>query len=224
MKILLIEDDVHLADAIRSGLEQKAHVVDILHDGNDGENRILARQEDYDIIILDLTLPGKNGFEICKHVRSLGATIPIIILTGRAEIDDKVTALDSGADDYLVKPFSFDELLVRIHALVRRPKESLPPLLRAHDLILNPVTREVSRKGEPINLTVKEFEFLQYLMRNVNHVLGREDIFAHLWDFEDSSLSNVIDVHVKNLRRKIDRGHAHKLIETVRGVGYIIKD
>jgi DNA-binding response OmpR family regulator len=224
MKVLIVEDEEKLAEALKSGLKYEGYTVDILSDGLRGENRILMCRGDYDIVILDLMLPGKNGFEICKTVREKGVTLPIIILTARDGVDDKILALNSGADDYLVKPFAFGELLARIRALLRRPRESLPELLQLGDLVLNPVTREVTRDGKHIDLTLKEFELLQYLMRHPNQVMGREDIFAHLWDFADSSLSNVIDAHIKNLRKKIDEGYAKKLLETIRGVGYTIKE
>lgn len=224
MKVLVVEDEEKLAEALKSGLKYEGYTVDILADGLRGENRILMCRGDYDIVILDLMLPGKNGFEICKSVREKGVTLPIIILTARDGVDDKILALNSGADDYLVKPFAFGELLARIRALLRRPRESLPGTLQISDLILNPTTREVTRDEKQIELTLKEFELLQYLMRHPNQVMGREDIFAHLWDFADSSLSNVIDAHIKNLRKKIDEGYAKKLLETIRGVGYTIKE
>ena len=223
MKVLIVEDEAKLAAMLKAGLKLEGHTVDVIEDGLRGESRILMCRNDYDIVILDLMLPGKNGFEICTNVRNMGVTLPILILTARGDIEDKVLALNSGADDYLVKPFSFDELLARMQALLRRPHESLPTLLEVHDLVLNPVTREVTRDGKTIDLTLKEFQFLHYLMKHANQVMGREDIFAHLWDFADSSLSNVIDAHIKNLRKKIDDGHSQKLLETVRGVGYTIK-
>lgn len=224
MKVLIVEDEEKLAEALKSGLKYEGFTVDILGDGLRGENRILMCRGDYDVVILDLMLPGKNGFEICKTVRSKGVTLPIIILTARDGTDDKILALNSGADDYLVKPFAFGELLARIRALLRRPRESLPGTLQLGDLVLNPTTREVTRDEKHIDLTLKEFELLQYLMRHPNQVMGREDIFAHLWDFADSSLSNVIDAHIKNLRKKIDEGFPKKLLETIRGVGYTIKE
>lgn len=223
MKILIVEDDEKLAQTLRTMLEEEGCTIDAIADGTRGENRILTCRNDYDVVILDLNLPGKNGLLICKHVREMGVSVPILILTARADIVDKVLALNSGADDYLVKPFSFSELYARLLALTRRPQETLPLVLTVQDLILNPVTRGVTRNGRSIELTHKEFEFLAYLMKHVNQVKRREDIFAHLWDFADSSLSNVIDAHMKNLRKKIDDGHAIKLLETIRGVGYVIK-
>ncbi len=223
MRILIVEDEEKLAKALKDGLESEGHAVDYLTDGEKGESRIRMCRGDYDLVVLDLMLPGKNGFEVCRDVRAEGVTLPILILTARDSTEDKVLALDSGADDYLVKPFAFDELVARMRALWRRPREALPEELEVRDLVLNPATREVHRAGKRIDLTLKEFELLHYLMRHPNQVMGREDIFAHLWDFADTSLSNVIDVHVKNLRHKIDDGHAHKLLETTRGVGYAIK-
>jgi DNA-binding response OmpR family regulator len=224
MKVLIIEDEERLANLLMSSLKSEGHTVDIISDGLKGEIRILMCRKDYDVVILDLMLPGKDGFAICKSVREKGVVLPILVLTARGGIDDKVLALNSGADDYLVKPFAFSELLARIHALTRRPAEVLPTILEVRDLILNPVTRVVTRGGEVIELTLKEFEFLHYLMKHKNQVLGREDIFGHLWDFADNSLSNVIDAHIKNLRKKIDDGHSPKLLETIRGVGYTIKE
>ncbi len=223
MKVLIVEDEEKLAIGLKSGLEHEGFTADYLTDGEKAETRIRTCRGDYDVIILDLMLPIKNGFEVCEDVRRAGVTLPILILTARDTIEDKVLALNSGADDYLVKPFSFDELVARLHALLRRPRETLPGELRAYDLTLNPVTREVYRGDERIDLTLKEFELLQYLMRHPNHVMGREDIFAHIWDFADTSLSNVIDVHIKNLRRKLDEKHDRKLLETVRGIGYTLK-
>lgn len=223
MKVLIVEDEEKLAKALKTGLEAQGYVVDYLTDGEKGETRIRICQHDYDLVVLDLMLPGRNGYEVCANVRKAGVTLPILILTARDATEDKVLALDSGADDYLVKPFSFDELVARMRALLRRPRESLPEELHVRDLTLNPATREVHRGEQKIDLTLKEFELLHYLMRHPNQVMGREDIFAHLWDFADSSLSNVIDVHIKNLRKKIDDGHTEKLLETVRGIGYTIK-
>ena len=223
MKILIVEDEEKLAVGLKAGLEHEGFAVDYLTDGGKGETRIRTCRGDYDVVILDLMLPTKNGFEVCAEVRAAGVTLPILILTARDSVEDKVLALNSGADDYLVKPFAFDELVARVHALLRRPRETLPGELLAGDLRLDPLTREVFRGKEKIELTLKEFELLQYLMRHPNQVMGREDIFAHIWDFADTSLSNVIDVHIKNLRRKIDDKHDRKLLETVRGIGYTLK-
>lgn len=222
MHFLVIEDEEKLALSLKKGLEKKGFAVDYLLDGESGQRRLEMSHKDYDFLILDLMLPGKNGFEVCKSVREYGVTIPILILTARDTTGDKVSALDCGADDYLVKPFSFDELLARIRAIQRRPNETMASELTAGDIVLDPNTREVSLRGNKVDLTMKEFELLYYLMRHPNQVMGREDIFAHLWDFADNSLSNTIDVHIKNLRRKIDDQDG-RLLETVRGIGYKIK-
>ena len=224
MRILIIEDEEKLAKSLKKGLEKNGYAVDYLTDGEAGERRIQMYQKDYDFVILDLMLPGKDGFAICKSVREQGITVPILVLTARDTTGDKVLALNNGADDYLVKPFSFEELLARVRAVQRRPSETMVDELKVQDLTLNPTTRVVTRGGEQLNLTMKEFELLHYLMRHPNQAMGREDIFVHLWDFADNSLSNTIDVHIKNLRKKIDDQKNDKLLETVRGVGYKIKN
>jgi DNA-binding response OmpR family regulator len=222
MRILIIEDEEMLAQSLKVGLEENGHAVDYVGDGVVGERRLIICAHDYDLAIVDLMLPGKSGIEICKSVRAADVDLPILILTALDQIDDKVEALDSGADDYLVKPFSFKELLARIRALERRPHDVLPEVLTIKDLSLNPATREVIRAGKKIFLTLKEFQLLQLLMKHPNTVMEREEIYVHLWDFADSSMSNVIDVHMKNLRKKIDDHHRDKLFKTVRGVGYSI--
>jgi DNA-binding response OmpR family regulator len=220
MRILVIEDDEKMAKLLVQGLTRNGYAADYVLDGEAGERRIELYHGDYDLITLDLMLPGKNGFEVCRSVRNRGLTIPILVLAGRDTPEDKVKALDCGCDDYLIKPFSFEELLARIRALLRRPQETLPEELRAKNIVLKPVEREVYRDGEKIDLTLKEFELLHYLMRNPGKVLGREDIYVHLWDFAANSMSNIIDVHVKNLRKKIGDNSDERIVETVRGVGY----
>jgi DNA-binding response OmpR family regulator len=223
MRVLVVEDEEKLAAALKRGLEREGYAVDVIADGPAAERRILMSRHDHDLVVLDLMLPGKDGFEVCRAARDAGVVTPIIILTARDHVDDKIKALDAGADDYLVKPFSFEELLARMRALMRRPREALPTELVIGDLKLNPATREVNRGTRKIDLTLKEFELLHFLMRHPNQALSREDIFAHLWDFADSSLSNVIDVHVKNLRKKLDGKGEEKLVETVHGIGYSLK-
>lgn len=223
MKILIVEDEEKLAISLKGGLKLKGNIVDIVADGIAGENRILMSRNDYDVVILDLSLPGRNGFDICRHVRSMGVTLPILILTARNSVSDKVAALDSGADDYLVKPFALSELLARIHALVRRPHPSHAPTLTIQNLSLDPETRVVMRAGKTIKLTLKEFALLQYLMEHDNQVVTREEIFTHLWDFAENSPSNVIDAHIKNLRKKTGDDRSKDLIDTIRGVGYRIR-
>jgi DNA-binding response OmpR family regulator len=223
MRILVVEDEVKLAESLKTGLEKEGFAVDVLNDGESAQRRIEMNYKDYDLIVLDLMLPKRDGFEVCKNVRSIDIITPILILTARDAVDDKVHALDSGADDYLVKPFSFKELLARIRALLRRPEQTLPEELEIKDLTLNSTTRMVLRKGKEIPLTLKEFGLLEYLMRHPNQVMTREQILDHLWDFAFDSFSNVVDVHMKNLRKKIDGDNHDKLLETIRGVGYRIK-
>lgn len=220
MRILIVEDEEKLASLIKKGLEKLGYAADYVTDGETAERRIEIHHQDYDLIILDLMLPKKHGSEVCKIVREQNITTPIIILTARSATEDKILALDSGADDYLVKPFSFKELAARVRALLRRPRESLPCILKSDDITVDTTTRRVFRNNTEIPLTLKEFELLEYLLRNPNQVLNREEIFAHLWDFNSNSFSNVIDVHVKNLRRKLGYDEHKNKIETVRGVGY----
>jgi len=223
MRILIIEDEEKLAQALKKGLEKDGYAADYIMDGEAGQRRIELSHKDYDLVILDLMLPKRSGFEVCKNVRELNILIPILILTARDAIEDKVGVLDSGADDYLVKPFSFEELLARVRALLRRPEQSLPLEIRIGDLVLNTTTRKVHRQDNEILLTLKEFGLLEYMMRHPNQVLTREQILDHLWDFAFDSFSNVVDVHIKNLRKKVDGNYDEKLLETIRGVGYKIK-
>ena len=220
MKILLVEDEEKLAQAIAKGLQLEGYTVDSIGDGKKALTRISLHRSDYDLIILDLMLPGMDGYEICKQVREWNITVPILVLTARAETDSKVELLQSGADDYLVKPFSFAELVARIRALLRRPTESLPETLLFADIELEPSQRRVRRSGQEIELTLKEFGLLEYFMRHPNQVVNREDLLNHLWDFNYVGFSNVVDVHVKNLRRKLDGAGGVGILETVRGIGY----
>lgn len=224
MRVLIIEDEEKLAEALSRGLVQKGYAVDTLHDGQKGFTRISLHRNDYDIVILDLMLPGMDGYEICKAVREEHITVPILVLTARNENETKVKLLLSGADDYLVKPFSFEELTARMHALLRRPTEALPEVLKVQDITLNPVERTVERSGTSIPLTLKEFGMLEYFMRRPNQVINREDILSHLWDFNYTSFSNVVDVHVKNLRNKLGKGGDADILETVRGIGYRLRE
>lgn len=225
MRILIIEDEERLAKSLAHGLTQSGYAADYLTESEAGQRRIELYHQDYDLVIMDLMMPGKTGFEVCAEVRKQGIMIPILILTGRDAVDDKVKALDSGADDYLIKPFSFNELMARVRALLRRPTDGLTAELKTKDLVLRPAQREVFRNGKKIDLTLKEFELLHYLMRHPGKVLNREEIYVHLWDFAANSLSNTIDVHVKNLRKKLgDDGNGDgRLVETIRGVGYRLK-
>lgn len=220
MRLLLVEDEEQFAAVLAEGLKHKGYAVDIINDGVKGYTRVSLHRNDYDLVILDLMLPGMSGLDICRQMRAEGITLPILVLTGRSEEEQKVNLLLAGADDYLVKPFSFEELAARIQAILRRPKESVPTRLRALDIELDPAERTVSRDGVPLTLTLKEFGLLEYFLRHPNQVVNREDLIAHLWDFNYDSFSNVVDVHVKNLRKKLDLGSGPSILETVRGIGY----
>lgn len=224
MKVLLIEDEQKLAQALSKGLSLEGYTVDTINDGKKAMTRISLHRADYDVIILDLMLPSMDGFEICKKTREMGITTPILVLTARAETDTKVEMLLAGADDYLIKPFSFAELVARIRALLRRPNETLPEVLKVGELELNPTERKVKRSGKEIPLTLKEFGLLEYFMRHPNQVVNREDLLNHLWDFNYVGFSNVVDVHVKNLRRKLGDENNNGVLETVRGIGYRLSE
>lgn len=221
MRILLVEDEVALAKSLKKALEKDGFAVDFVTDGETAERRIRLYQKEYDAIVLDWMLPKKDGIEVCKSIREAGIKNPILVLTARGDTDDKINALNAGADDYLVKPFSLEELKARIRALMRRPEQVLFPKLEAHGLVLDPITRKVKWHDKEVDLTVKEFSLLEYLLRHPNQVVSRNQILDHIWDFEFDSFSNVVDVHMKNLRKKIN-GH-EDIIETVRGIGYRIK-
>ncbi|MDD5489127.1 MAG: response regulator transcription factor [Candidatus Moranbacteria bacterium] len=219
MRILVVEDQENLARLVKKGLESEGFAVDYVLDGETGERRISMNHKDYDLVILDWMLPQKNGDEICREVRSKKIDLPILMLTARDSAKDVASGLDAGADDYLAKPFSFDVLLARIRAILRRPKSALPLELKAGEITLNPATKKIERNGKEIKLTLKEFSLLEYMMRNKNVAVSREQILSNVWDFAFDSFANVVDVHVTNLRRKIGDAEG-KIIETVRGVGY----
>jgi DNA-binding response OmpR family regulator len=221
MRILLVEDEIPLAKSLKKALEKEGFAVDFVSDGELAERRIRLYQKEYDAIVLDLMLPKRDGLEICRNIREAGIKNPVLVLTARGDTDDKVNALNAGADDYLVKPFSLEELVARIRAIMRRPEQVLFPKLEAQGLVLDPVTRRVKWHDREVDLTVKEFALLEYLLRHPNQVISRNQILDHIWDFEFDSFSNVVDVHMKNLRKKIN-GH-EDIIETVRGIGYRIK-
>lgn len=220
MRLLLVEDEDRFASVLAEGLRHKGYAVDTINDGVKAYTRISLHRSDYDLIVLDLMLPGMSGLDLCRQLRAEGITVPILILTGRSEEEKKVELLLAGADDYLVKPFSFEELTARIQAILRRPQQAMPIVLKVRDLELNPSERTAARDGVPLSLTLKEFGLLEYFMRHPNEVVNREDLIAHLWDFNYESFSNVVDVHVKNLRRKLDMGQEPSILETVRGIGY----
>jgi len=223
MRLLVVEDEEKLARTLQRGLEREGYAVDVVLDGAQALIRLGVNHEDYDLAVLDVMLPGVDGLSVCRRLRAEGVALPILMLTARDATADKVAGLDSGADDYLVKPFAFEELLARIRTLLRRPPQVLPLLLRVGDLALEPHTRLVTRGGREIALTTKEFALLEYFMRNAGEVLTREQIISHAWDFEFDGFSNVVDVHVKNLRAKIDAKGGAKLFHTVRGVGYVLR-
>jgi len=223
MHILIIEDNEKLSKALKTGLEQEGYAVDYILDGLEGEKRLELNHEYYDLLILDLMLPNRSGLEICKNIRNKNILIPIIMLTAKDTTEDKIFGLDTGADDYIIKPFSFEELLSRIRALSRRPKESLPVELSANGVVLNASTKKVYYNGKEIFLTLKEFRLLEYLMIHTGQVITRQQIFDHLWDFDFDTFSRVVDVHINNLRKKINKKNNEHIIETIRGVGYRFK-
>lgn len=222
MRILLVEDDEHIANFLKRGLKEEGYIVDVAYNGEDG--LYLAENEEFDLIILDILLPKLDGFELCSRLRAKGNTTPILMLTAKDDIEDRVHGLDIGADDYLVKPFAFEELVARIRALLRRQKSVNSHILKVGDLTLNLFTREVKRGGRTIELTTREFELLKFLMYNPRQVLTRTQIAEHVWSYDFDYFSNVVDVYIRYLREKIDDPFEHKLIHTVRGVGYKIQE
>lgn len=219
MRILIIEDEPKIAAFIERGLKENAYAVDVAHDGEEGYE--WARNFSYDFIILDLMLPKMNGLDVCKRLRYEGNNTNIIMLTSKGAVDDRITGLDAGADDYLVKPFSFGELLARLRAVRRREgDQQRTTVLKVGDLTLNLVTHQAERSGQLIDLSAKEFALLEILMRHPNQVLSRTLIAEHVWNYDFYNQSNVVDVYIRYLRRKIDDPFETKLIQTVRGMGY----
>jgi heavy metal response regulator len=221
MRLLLVEDDESVARFIIKGLREERYAVDIAVDGENG--LFMAETTPYDLLILDVMLPKLDGFSICRRLRAARNRTPILLLSAREGIDDRVTGLDTGADDYLTKPFAFPELLARIRALLRRGGSQQPSILKVADLELDPVTHRVWRGEKEITLTNKEYALLEYLMWNENRVLTRTAIIDHVWDIQFDALTNIVDVQIKSLRAKMDRGFPTQLIHTVRGVGYVLK-
>lgn len=220
MRILVIEDEKKVAHFIKKGLEEEHYAVDIAYDGETGLYMIEVNE--YDLVVLDLMIPKIDGWEVLKRIRENKNNVPILILTARDSVDDIVKGLDSGCDDYLTKPFEFKEFLARIRALLRRDKTEKEPILKIADLTLSPVTHKVTRAGKEIELTSKEYALLEYFMRNPGKVLTRTMISEHVWDYHFDYMTNVIDVYVNYLRKKIDKDFEPKLIHTIRGVGYIL--
>lgn len=219
MRILVVEDEHKIARALKDGLEQESYAVDVAYDGEAGLDTALS--EDYDLIILDVMLPKLNGFEVCQKLRAAANHTPILMLTARAQNRDVVQGLNTGADDYLAKPFSFEVLLARTKALLRRPRDSLGEVLHAADLSLDTVAKQVERAGRPIKLSAKEYALLEYLLRNQNKVLSKNNIITHVWDFDADILPNTVEVFIAYLRAKVDRPFdGPALIQTVRGFGY----
>jgi heavy metal response regulator len=220
MNILVVEDAIKVASFIQRGLEASQYQVTVEHDGEAGLNRLLV--EDYDLVILDVMLPKMDGFSVLKAMRKQGVKVPVLLLTARGAVEDKVAGLNVGADDYLTKPFDFEELLARVRALLRRGG-AVPQILELADLRLDPARREVTRADKRIDLTAKEFALLEYLLRRQGQVLSRSVIAQHVWGIGYDTFTNVIDVYVNYLRKKIDAGFAIKLLHTVRGAGYVLK-
>lgn len=221
MRILIIEDERKVASLIRKGLEKERFVVDVIYHGEEGYEK--AHNLSYDSIILDLMLPGCNGLQILKSIRKEGIKTPVLILTAKGDVESRITGLNYGADDYLVKPFAFGELLARIHALIRRFHKQQNPLISFDDFTLNPVSHEVKRAGVGIELSAKEYSLLEFLVYNADRVLNRITLSEHVWKYDFDRGTNFIDVYINRLRNKIDKGFKKKFIHTVRGYGYIFK-
>jgi len=220
VRILLVEDETRVAGFIAKGLREQAYAVDIAGDGEQALYQTAVNQ--YDVVILDVMLPVKDGHTVCRELRASGFRTPILMLTARGAVDDRVEGLNSGADDYLAKPFDFKELLARLRALLRRPAGLRPQLARVADLTLNTASHAVTRAGKPVNLTAKEYALIEFLVLNQDRVVGREQIGQHVWDENFDPLSNVIDVYINRLRAKLDTGIGRRLIHTRRGEGYIL--
>ena len=221
MRILVVEDEKKVASFIKKGLEEEGYAVDVAADGEEG--LVLALTRVHDLIILDIRLPKMDGLHVLQALRHDSVPAPVLLLTVRATIEDKVLGLDAGADDYLTKPFAFQELVARVRALLRRRSEGEPTVLRIGDLRLDPARRTVTRRDEKIDLTPREFTLLDYFMRNPGRVLTRTMIAEHVWDYSFDTSTNVIDVYVNYLRKKVDAGREPKLLHTIRGVGYVLK-
>jgi len=221
MRILVVEDEKRIADFVARGLKEEHYAVDIAYDGEQG--LYLAEINAYDLMIFDIMLPKFEGVEICRQLRAKKINTPILMLTARAAVKDKVAGLNAGADDYLTKPFSFEELLARVKVLLRRPTTNKTSVLKVDDLELNQLSHEVKRAGKVMVLTSKEFSLLEYFMLNQAQVISRSMISEHVWNEQFDSMTNVIDVHIRNLRNKIDEGFKKKLIHTLRGSGYMLK-
>jgi two-component system, OmpR family, response regulator len=222
VRVLVVEDEVKMAGLLKRGLEEEGYAVDVAGNGSDAV--WLGTENPYDAIVLDVMLPDQDGFEVCRQLRAGGRWAPVLMLTARDAVPDRVAGLDAGADDYLTKPFSFTELFARLRAVVRRGGTERPAVLRVGDLVLDPASKKVIRANAPVDLTAKEFALLEYFMRHPGEVLGRTRIIEHVWDFAYEGDSNVVDVYVRYLREKIDRPFGRDSIETVRGTGYRMRE
>ena len=222
MRILVIEDDPTVGQYVKRGLEEHRCAVDLTTDGEEGERR--ASSEAYDLIVLDMRLPGKSGIDVLRSLRANGFERPVLVLTAQDAVDAKVATLRAGADDYVTKPFAFEELLARVEALARRPRALASPILQVGDLAIDQATREVRRVGELIELTAKEYTVLEYLARHAGRVMSRTLITEYAWGYHFDPGTNIVDVVINHLRKKVDARHARKLITTVRGVGYVLKE
>lgn len=220
MRVLLVEDEPDAARLLAKGLRERAYAVDIAAEGE--QALYLASINDYDLIILDVMLPLKDGFAVCQELRASGASVPVLMLTARDDVRDRITGLDSGADDYLVKPFDFHELLARVRALLRRGQSLQPETIEVGDLKINTRGHAVERAGQSIALTAKEYALLEYLARRAGQVVSRAEIAEHVWDENFDPFSNLIEVYIQRLRRKVDEGREPKLIRTLRGEGYLL--
>ena len=218
MRVLVVEDEIKMSALIKRGLEREGYAVDVAADG--AEALWAAREVAYDAIVLDAMIPEPDGFAVCRALRDEGRWSPVLMLTARDSVEDRVHGLDAGADDYLTKPFAFVELFARLRALTRRGVSERPVVITAGDLVLDPVTHAVARGSTPINLSAKEFSLLEFLMRHPDEVVTRQMILEHVWDFAHDGISNVVDVYIRYVREKIDRPFGCETIETVRGVGY----
>jgi two-component system OmpR family response regulator len=221
MKVLVIEDDPTVGQFVKRGLEQQHWSVDLVADGEEGER--LAKTQPYDLVVLDMRLPGRSGLEVLRNLRAKGFERPVLVLTAQDAVDAKVQTLRAGADDYVTKPFAFEELLARVEALARRPRDLASPVLKVADLEVDLDARDVRRSGKTIELTPKEFLVLEYLARHVGRVMSRTLITEYAWGYHFDPGTNIVDVVINHLRKKIDAGRGKKLITTVRGVGYVIK-
>jgi len=220
MRVLIVEDDPRLGNTLAKGLREQAYAVDVARDGERALE--LTAVNSYDAIVLDVMLPRRDGLDVCRVLRERGSRVPVLMLTARDTVDDKITGLDAGADDYLTKPFAFGELLARLRALMRRGSELLPSVLTVGDLVVDTRSQTARRRGRTLSLTAKEYALLEFLARHAGRVLGRAEISAHVWDENHDPWSNTLEVNINRLRRKLDAGGAAPLIHTRRGAGYIL--